>query len=310
MIKYLKEYRFYIILFLFILIPIIAIDTSTRAPRDYRFYDRIIVAGTAPIQTSISWLIDQITSGFQNYIYLWNTRKDNAILLEENRKLLNLIANLRETQQENLRLRKLLNFEEKFHIESIPARVIAKDVSTEFRAIRINRGERSGVQKNMAVVTNEGIVGRVLRTTPNTADVVTILDLLSAVDAIDERSRARGVVEGLTDETCQLRYVLRTDDIQIGDVLISGALGGIFPKGVPIGLVSKVNRKPFGISQEVEVRPSVDFSKLEEVLVVTNASSEFITAANPGSSATSTAPLSPQKPAQTTTQTLKGATSQ
>lgn len=274
MIKYLKEYRFYIILFMFLLIPITAIDTSTRSPRDYRMYDRAILALTSPIQRVISWSLDEIASGFQNYIYLWHTRQDNLALLEENRKLLNSIASLRETQQENLRLRKMLQFQEKFHLESVTARVIAKDISTEFRAIRINRGESSGIQKNMAVVTNEGIVGRILRTTESTADVVTIVDLLSAVDAIVERSRARGIVEGLTDEICQLKFALRTDDIEPGDVLISSGLGGIFPKGVPVGTVSKVRRKTFGITQEVEVRPSVDFSKLEEVLVITRAQSE------------------------------------
>ena len=270
MIKYLKQYRFYIILFLFILIPVIAIDTSTRSPREYRFYDRIIVGLTSPIQTTISWSLEKLASSFENYIYLWNTHKDNLALLEENRKLLNSIANLRETQQENIRLRKILHFEEKFNIESVVARVIAKDVSTEYRSIRINRGESSGIKKNMAVVTDEGIVGRILRTTQNTSDIVTLLDPLSAVDAIVERSRARGIVEGLTDDACQLKYALRTDDIQPGDILISSGLGGIFPKGVAAGTVSRVNRKPYGITQEVEVRPSVDFSKLEEVLVVLN----------------------------------------
>lgn len=274
MIKYLKEYRFYIILFIFTLIPIIAIDTSTRAPRDYLPHDRVIVGLTTPIQAAISWGLEQLSTGFHNYIYLWRTRQDNLALLEENRKLLSSIASLRETEQENIRLRKLLQFEEKLKIESAVARVIAKDVSAEFRALRINRGEASGIRKNMAVITNEGIVGRILRTTGNTADVVTIMDLLSAVDAIDERSRARGVVEGLTDDTCQLKFTLRTDDIQPGDILVSSGLGGIFPKGIPVGTVSKVNRKPFGISQEVEVKPAVDFSKLEEVLVITRLDEE------------------------------------
>lgn len=268
MLKYIKEYRFYIILFAFILIPIVAIDTATRAPRNYQLHDRVIVALISLPQAAISWSLDQVFKAFHNYIYLVGTRQDNLALLEENRKLLNTIANFRETQQENIRLRKLLKFEESFKTESVLARVIAKDVTAEFRTIRINRGENSGIRKNMAVVTNEGIVGRVLRTTPNTADIVTILDPLSAVDAIDQRSRARGVIEGLTDENCQLRYTLRTDDIQPGDILISSGLGGIFPKAVPVGIVSKVRRKPFGITQEVEVRPSVDFSKLEEVMVV------------------------------------------
>jgi len=276
MIKYLKQYRFYIILFLFLLIPIIAIDTSTRAPRNFWPHDRVIISLTAPIQAVISWGLDQVVSGFQNYIFLLQTRQDNLTLTDENRKLLNTIAGLRETEQENIRLRKLLNFQEQFTLESVVARVIARDISTEFRAIRINRGESSGIQKNMPVMTNEGIVGKVLRTTANSADVVTIMDLLSAVDAIDERSRARGVIEGYTDDTCLFRYVLRTDDIQVNDILITGGIGGIFPKGIPVALVSKVNRKPFGISQDVEVKPIVDFTKLEEVLVVTKASHEAL----------------------------------
>ncbi len=148
--------------------------------------------------------------------------------------------------------------------------MIAKDVSSEFRALRINRGENSGIRRNMAVVTNEGIVGRVLRTTANTADVITVMDLMSAVDVVNDRSRARGVMEGLTEEVAQLRFTIRTDDFQPGDNLISSGLGGIFPKGISVGTVVKVNKKQFGISQQVEVKPSADFSKLEEVLVVTH----------------------------------------
>src|SRR5690349_20761210 len=113
MIKYLKQYRFYISLFLFIHIPVIAIDTSTRSPRDYRFYDRVIVGLTSPIQAMLSWTLEQVASSFENYIFLWHTHQDNLVLLEENRKLLNSIAGLRETEQENIRLHKLLQFEEK-----------------------------------------------------------------------------------------------------------------------------------------------------------------------------------------------------
>ena len=92
----------------------------------------------------------------------------------------------------------------------------------------------------MAVVTNEGIVGRVLRTTAGTADVITVMDLMSAVDVVNDRSRARGVMEGLTDEVAQLRFTVRTDDFQQGDQLISSGLGGIFPKGIPVGTVARV----------------------------------------------------------------------
>lgn len=231
MIKYLREYRFQITLFLFVLIPIIAIDTSTREPRSFRFYDRLVVSITSPIQSSLQWLLDQSVSLFQNYVYLWDTRKENLLLIQTNRQLLSEIGQLRETKQENVRLRTLLDFREKMKFETITARVIAKDASTDFRSIRLNRGESAGVKKDMSVVTSEGIVGRVLRTTDQTADVVTVVDTLSAIDATVERSRARGIVEGMTEDLCQLRYALRTDDIIPGDLLLSSGLGESFRKG-------------------------------------------------------------------------------
>ncbi len=270
MLKYIREYRFYIILFFFILIPIISIDTATRSPRTYRIYDRVILGLTSPVQTAVSWVMEISVSVFNNYVFLLRTRQENLAVLEENRRLLNTIVNLRETQEENGRLRELLAFKETFSLQTINARVIAKDVSTEFRAIRINRGEKDGIQADMPVINSEGIVGRVLRTTDSTADVVTLLDLLSAIDALVKRSRVRGIVEGMTDEVCHLKFALRTDDVQAGDLLLSSGLGGVFPKGLPVGTVSNVVRQPYGITQNVEVRPAVDFSKLEEVMVITS----------------------------------------
>ncbi len=271
MIKYIKEYRFYLILFFFLLIPIISIDTATRAPRDYRFYDRFFSGLTYPIQAGITWTLDTLISFFQNYIYMVHVRKDNAELTLENQRLQNVVSSLRETAQENDRLRNLLAFNETHKIKTVVSRVIAADVSTDFRMVRLNRGSASGIKEDMAVVSNEGIVGRVLRVNQDTSDVVTILDPLSAVDAMVKRSRVRGIVEGASDETCRLKYALRTDDIQVDDLLITSGLGGVFPKGIAVGIVTQVNRERFGITQSVEVKPSVNFAKLEEVLVITQA---------------------------------------
>jgi rod shape-determining protein MreC len=276
MLKTIKEYRFYILLFFFILLPVLSIDTSTRASREYNWFDKTIVTLTSPIQFTLTWGIEKIVDGIQNYILLLSTKQDFISVMEENRKLQNTISSLKEAEAENRRLREMLDFKETFKFRSVTARVIAKDVSTEFRVVRINRGESSDIKKDMAVVTPEGIVGRVLRTTANTADVVTILDLLSAIDVIVERSRARGIVQGQTDSSCQLRFALRTDDLQLGDILISSGLGGIFPKGLQVGLVARVNRLSYGITQEVEVQPSVNFSRLEEVQVILDVDEHII----------------------------------
>ncbi len=270
MLRYLQLYRFQIALALFLLLPILSIDTATRSPREHHWGDRVVVTLTSPIQAIIAWGLDSVVSGFNRYVYLRDLREENHELVDENRRLLNTVVQLREAQDENQRLRDILKFKESYTIQGVVARVIAKDVSTEFRSIRLNRGSNHGIHKDMAVTHPEGIVGRVIRVTHDTADVVTVLDLLSAIDALVKRSRARGIVVGMTDDLCQLKFALRTDDILPGDVLLSSGLGGIFPKGIPVGTVSKVLKRHYGITQDVEVRPSVDFSKLEEVFVITH----------------------------------------
>jgi rod shape-determining protein MreC len=268
MLKLIKEYRFYCSIALLVFIPILSLNTSNKAVGDFTFFDRGIVFITAPIQSAITLSIDHAAGFIQNYIFLMNTRRDFSAVVEENRKLLNTIHNFKEIEVENKRLRALLQFQDKIEDKKTTAQVIAKDVSTEFRSIRINKGSNAGIQRGMAVVTHEGVVGKVLRVTAEYSDVITMLDNLSSVDAIVQRSRAKGVIEGLTDASCILKYALRTDDIEVGDVVVSSGLDGIYPKGLLLGTVLKVNKKSYGVTQDVEVRPSVDFSKLEEVLVI------------------------------------------
>lgn len=268
MLKLIKEYRFYCTIALLVFIPILSLNTSNKAVTDFNFFDRGIVFITAPLQTVITFTIDRTARFIQNYVFLINTRRDLSAIVEENRKLLNTIHNFKEIEVENKRLRSLLQFQDKVEDKKITAQVIAKDVSTEFRSIRINKGALAGIQRGMAVVTHEGVVGKILRVTAEYSDVLTVLDNLSSVDAIIQRSRARGVLEGMTDFSCILRYALRTDDIEVGDVAVSSGLDGIYPKGLMLGSVIKVTKKSYGVTQDVEVRPSVDFSKLEEVLVI------------------------------------------
>lgn len=243
MFKLLREYRFYTTIALFVLIPILSLNTSNKAVNDFNFIDRTIVFVTSPIQTAITLTVDQIARFIQNYVLFINTRKEYHAVVEENRRLLNTIHNFKEMEAENKRLRALLQFQEKIEDKKITAQVIAKDSSPEFRAIRINRGSHAGIQRGMPVVTHEGVVGKILRTTGEYADVITVLDNLSSIDAIVQRSRARGLIEGATDFSCILRYALRTDDVETGDVIVTSGLDGVYPKGLMLGSVIKVNQK-------------------------------------------------------------------
>jgi rod shape-determining protein MreC len=268
MLKLIKEYRFYCTIAVLVFIPVLSLNTSNKPPGDFNFFERALVFVTAPVQALITLTIDHSARFLENYVFLVNTHSEFSSVVEENRKLLNTIHNYKEMEAENKRLRSLLQFQDKIEDKKITAQIIAKDVSSEFRSVRLNKGSNAGIERGMPVVTHEGIVGKILRTTAEYSDVITLLDNLSSIDAIVQRSRARGILEGATDYSCILKYVLRTDDIEVNDTIVSSGLDGIYPKGLLLGTVTKVNKKSYGITQDVEVRPSVDFSKLEEVLVI------------------------------------------
>ena len=268
MLKLLKEYRFYVTLALLVVIPILSLNTSNKQEQDYGALDRIVLKITSPVQEIITYSVDHMASMLQNYVFLIHLRKEFETVVEENRKLLNTIHNYKEMEAENKRLRALLQFQEKIEHNKTTAEVIARDVSTEFRSIRINKGSDKGIQRGMAVVTHEGVVGRVLKVSKKYSDVITILDNLSSVDAIVQRTRAKGILEGETDFSCILKYALRTDDIETGDIVVTSGLDGIYQKGLLLGTVSKVSKKSYGVTQDVEIKPSVDFSKLEEVIII------------------------------------------
>ncbi|MBN1114314.1 MAG: rod shape-determining protein MreC, partial [Oligoflexia bacterium] len=202
------------------------------------------------------------------YLFLIKVNQDNRMLMKENQDLKQKINQLIEVEYENSRLRRLLLFKERISPFMIPAQVIAKDVTVEFRSIRINKGKKNGIKIAMPVVNYEGIVGQVIRVGSSFSDVLIVTDPNFAVDTLVQRSRARGIVEGRSSSVCRLKYLERLDDVQMGDQVITSGLAGRFPKGILIGEVISAQRKNFGITQNVELHPSVNFDKLEEVFVI------------------------------------------
>jgi rod shape-determining protein MreC len=175
-----------------------------------------------------------------------------------------------ETELSNQRLRELLRFQ-KIMVETVmPAEVIGHDPSSWFKSIIIDKGIGDGIKKGLAVVVPEGIAGQVIEVSEGYSKVLLIIDQNNAVDTLVQRTRARGIVTGGSTDLCILKYVLRKDDVKVGDILISSGLDGVFPKGLRVGSVSGVVRRNSGIFQEVTVTPFADFEKLEEVLVVLN----------------------------------------
>ncbi len=149
-----------------------------------------------------------------------------------------------------------------------PAQIIGKDPSNWFKTIIIDKGTDDGIKENQAVVTHQGVVGHIIEVTPKAAKVLLISDQNSSVAVIIQDNRTEGIMLGMQHGRCKIDYLTRTAEIHEGDMVITSGLGGIFPKGLRVGAVTQIKKKSYGLFQDAEVHPFVDFSKLEEVLII------------------------------------------
>ncbi|HEX9144027.1 MAG TPA: rod shape-determining protein MreC [Candidatus Binatia bacterium] len=173
-----------------------------------------------------------------------------------------------EAEATNRRLQQLLEFRSHLPIGSVTASIIANSASTWFQSCLLDKGSDDRVRKGMAVVTPLGVVGQVVSVTARSAKVLLITDANSGVDVLVQRTRARGIVSGSLENGPVLKYVKRSEDIQVGDRLITSGLDGIFPKGMMVGTVIKARKQNLGLFQYIEVMPAVTSARAEEVMVV------------------------------------------
>lgn len=211
-----------------------------------------------------------ISGVWTGYINLIGVEAENNRIRERLATLEAENSALLEFRHENQRLRGVLGILDSTELKGVVASVIAFDPSNWERTAVIDRGTLSGLQPGMAVIHNNGVVGQVISSGPSTSRVLLLTDHASGIDALVQGSRTRGVVEGFGERQCKLRYVLADEDLKVGDRLITSGMDGVFPKGLLIGIVSDFKRTRSGLFQLVEVRPSVDLARLENVLVVTN----------------------------------------
>lgn len=270
---FIKRKRF----FFFLLLIIVCLSLLARGVEKKKYhtpFDRLLLMVFSYPLKAAELLKNQSLATWNNYFYLVNLRQENISLktrlgtLEIENQL------LREKAAENKRLKALLSFKEKFSYKILPAEIIGRDPSSWFKTILIDKGSADGVSRGCGVIIPKGVVGRVIDVAHNSAKVLLLHDVNSSVDAVVQRTRTRGIVEGHGENTCKLSYVLKAEDLKRGDVIISSGLNGVFPKGVLIGEVSTIETEKSGFFQFVEVIPFVDFSKLSEVLIVLKEASE------------------------------------
>jgi len=251
-----------------IAVNIIVLSVNSKRPAPSTGIGRFTISLVSPFQGIVSEAINSVKDIWKHYFLLVSVSKENAQLNRSLKQAEEKNNRLVEMELSHARLKRLFDFQGTLQKRVVAAEVIGRDPSPWFKTIIINKGSREGVERGMPVVIPEGIAGLVTDVARNYAKILLVIDQNNAVDALIQRTRARGIIKGEPSGRLMLQYVLRKHEIQVGDVVISSGLDGVFPKGIRIGFVREVNKPDSGIFQQLAVTPYADFEKLEEVLVV------------------------------------------
>ena len=259
--------RIWIWVFL-IFLALIFLSSNLERAKSWNPAVRVLIEILAPVQRLVKGSVNFTTGLWSKYIGLINTHDENQRLKVEVDKLMMENSRYREMLSTYGRLQQLLNFKDTTEETVLAAQVIGRDPTGWFRSIIIDKGENSGIKENMPVVNAKGVVGQIVSVSYNYSKVLLLIDQNSSVDCIIERSRDSGIVKGVSSKICTLDYVLKTSDVRVGDIAVTSGLARVFPKGNRVGEVIEVGDTPGELFKSIKIKPSVDFSKLEEVLVL------------------------------------------
>ncbi|MGD9876668.1 rod shape-determining protein MreC [Desulfococcus multivorans] len=258
---------------LFFILNVLLLSFSMRNRHSSYGTEQTTISITGPFQNVISFAIRFIKQIWSHYFALISVAEENERLKAALGRAIERSNRCEEVELANDRLRTLLDFQETLSQKVVAGEIIGKDPSPWFRSIIINKGKRDGLRTSLPVIVPEGVVGIVADVSERYAKILMLIDQNSAVDALVQRNRVRGLVRGEAKDICSLEYVLYRHDLREGDIVVTSGLDGVFPKGLRIGTISQVIKQNSGIFQEVAVVPFVDFETIEEVLVILSAPS-------------------------------------
>jgi rod shape-determining protein MreC len=249
---------------------------SAQVPAGPRAQVPVLSAVTFGVFSEIQRLVSGGVGGLRRtwngYVALRNVRAENEALRHQLNELEVRMQQQRALADRSTQLEKLLDLRDRSQLKMTAASVIAAGATPDFRTMTIDKGTRDGFRPDMAVIAPTGIVGRIVIPSARAAKVQLLIDRNAAVGALVERSRAQGVALGGGEERLRMEFVSDTADLKVGDIVVSSGIDGIYPKGFLIGRIERVERRA-GAYTLIEVKPGVDFTTLEEVLVVTTPAS-------------------------------------
>ncbi|MDM7996028.1 MAG: rod shape-determining protein MreC [Acidobacteriota bacterium] len=257
-----------------VLIPLLILNLALlsvqiEGPSGTLLFKTWTLALQAPILAVSSGATKTVRHAWHNYVWMVGARAENEQLHQSLNRLMMMKNTYEQTQRENLRLRRLLALTEALSLQSIGARVIARTPNYLSNIVYIDRGAEDGVPVDAAVISGDGIVGRVILVTKRQAQVQLITNPDASVGVILERTRTPGVLRGTGDSLLEMVYVANTEQVEVGESVLSSGLDGIYPKGILIGKVVD-SRKGKGVFRSIKVEPRMDMIRLEEVSVLLN----------------------------------------
>jgi rod shape-determining protein MreC len=221
----------------------------------------------AEVQRASSAIVSAVRGGWTNYVSLRDVRAENQTLRQQLDAAQLQLQEQRALAERSRGLLATLGLRDRSHLQTIAAEVIGAGASPDFKSVTIDKGTADGVRPDMAVMAPGGVVGRVVVPSGRAAKVQLLIDRSAAAGVLIERSRSQGVAVGAGDGLLRMEYVSEVADVSVGDTVVTSGIDGIYPKGFVVGKVEAVE-KSGNSYKEILVRPAVDFSSVEEVLVV------------------------------------------
>jgi rod shape-determining protein MreC len=250
-----------------ILLHVVLISAQVNTAAGLPVLQVVTFGSFSEVQRATMAVVDGVRGVWSGYVGLQGVHSENLALKQELQTLQIRLQEERAEAQRTDNLRQLLELRERAGLDTTAAEVIAAAASPEFRTVTIDKGSSHGLQTDMAVISPAGVVGRVILPSGRASKVQLLIDRNAAAGALIERTRVQGVVVGFGDGGLRMQYVPGTADVKTGDLVVTSGIDGIYPKGFVIGTIDRVDRGA-GQYHEITVRPAVDFSRLEEVLVV------------------------------------------
>lgn len=262
----------YLVAALLLIFPGAILHASFKNPGHLNGLDRGVLRVSAPLQHAVAWVIDGVGGVWNRYVWLVDVEEENQELRRVNEALHVELDEAKRQGSQAARLEALADLRAQTPAQTLGARVVAVGLSPYFRVSRITLDRGQGeVKPGMPVVSTAGVVGRIQRVYGAYADVLLAVDPQLSIDVIVPRTGGRGVLKGLGGDNayaCKIDYLVRSEEIKEGDLVVTSGLGAVFPRDVPVGRVRKISKNAYGLYQEVEVAPSVEFSRLSHVLVI------------------------------------------